>query len=83
MYISKVQPTIPITYQIHDYNSNPIKGSFYSNELQLVDKSSGIYPIEKIVKKRKRGAKFQYLVKYIGYSEDFNSWIDQEELFDL
>ena len=83
MFISAVQRTNPATYAVKDYNSEPIKGSFYSSELQLVDKSSGIFPIEKIVRQRRSQGRIQYLVKYLGYSSLFNSWIDQRDLFNL
>ena len=82
-YISEIKNTNPVTYGIKDYSSDPIKGSFYESELQVVDKSSNIYPIEQIVRRRRYRGKTQYLVKYIGYSDIFNSWVDQEDLFDL
>ena len=82
-YISEIKQTNPKTYSIKDYNSEVIKGSFYEAELQLVDKSSDIYPIEKIIRQRRVRGKTQYLVKYIGYPDIYNSWVDQEDLFDL
>lgn len=82
-YISEIKLTNPRTYSIKDYSSQAIKGIFYSQELQLIDTSSDIYPIEKIIRRRKSRGRFQYLVKYIGYPDIYNSWVDQQDLFDL
>lgn len=81
--ISKVKPTNPVTYEIEDLTRQTIKGSFYESELQLCDKSNNIYPIEKIVQKRRRNGTLQYLVKFMGYSDLFNAWVDQVDLFKL
>ena len=70
-----------MTYGIKDYKGELIEGSFYSNELQLIDISDNIWPIEKIINTRKRKGKTEYLVKFLGYSNEANSWITQEELF--
>jgi hypothetical protein len=82
-YISEIKQTNPKTYAIKGYNSEVIKGSFYEEELQLVDKSSDIYPIEKIIRQRINQGRIQYLVKYIGYPDTYNSWVNQNDLFDL
>ena len=81
--VSKVKDTDPITYEIQDYNSNPLKGCFYESELQVCDKSSGIFPIERIVRKRRYQGRTQYLVKYKGYADIFNSWVEQGDLFKI
>ena len=39
-----------------------------------------MYKIETILKKRKKGRKVQYLVKWLGYPEFFNSWIFKKDL---
>ena len=82
-FVSVIKDTNPITYGIKDYNGSTIVGSFYASELQSVDKSSDIFPIERIIKKRTRQGKTQFLVKYSGYSDDFNSWVDQSDLFKI
>ena len=80
-YINEIKDTYPVTYGIKDYKGDLIEGSFYSNELQLIDVSDNIWPIEKIISTRKRKGKTEYLVKFLGYSDEANSWIAQEELF--
>ena len=64
-----------ITYKIKDLNGEIIGGIFYEWELQLT-KNTGVYIIEKIIRKNKN----KYLVKWRGYSNDFNSWIDKDNV---
>ena len=65
--ISNIQLTIPVTYKITDYNGEEIQGSFYEDELQKT--SQNTFRIEKIL--RRKGDKS--LVKWMGYSDAFNS----------
>ena len=81
--VSEIKSTYPVTYGLQDYKNEDIKGSFYKNEIQVVDKSDNIWPIEEIVDTRKRHGRTEYLVKYIGYPSEANSWIPQADLFDL
>ena len=80
-YVHEIKDTNPVTYGIKDYNSDYLKGSFYSAELLRVDKSTNIYPIERIIRRRTVRGRTQYLVKYLGYTDIFNDWIDQADLF--
>jgi len=70
-------PTDPPTYGIADYGGEPIKGKFYAQELQKVNKEGDVYEVEGIVKTRRRGGKIEYFVKWKGYPEKFNSWVDE------
>ena len=70
--ISKIQLTIPVTYKITDYNGEEIQGSFYEQELQKTKQD--IFRIEKIV--RQQGNKS--LVKWLGYNDSFNSWVENK-----
>ena len=65
-----------ITYKIKDLNDEIIKGIFYEKELQKFKNTSEVYIIEKIIRKNKK----KYLVKWRGYSNDFNSWIDKDDI---
>ena len=69
-------PTDPPTYQVRDYNGEDIEGKFYAEELQKVIKTDDLYKIEKVLMRRKRGANTEYFVKWLGYPEKFNSWVD-------
>ena len=65
-----------ITYKIKDLNDNIIEGIFNHKELQKTEYTSEVYVIEKIIRKNKN----KYLVKWRNYSNDFNSWIDKDDI---
>ena len=65
-----------ITYKIKDLNGEIIEGIFYEKELQKTKNTSEVYVIEKIIRKNKN----KYLVKWRGYSNDLNSWIDKDDI---
>ena len=70
--IKKIKTTVPWTYAIDDLNSEEITGTFYEKELQKIDQQE--FRIEKVIKKK--GDKLY--VKWIGYDNSFNSWIDKK-----
>ena len=65
-----------ITYKIKDLNGEIIDGIFYQQELQKTKNTSVIYIIERIIRKNKN----KYLVIKRNYSNDFNSWIDKDDV---
>lgn len=70
-------PTAPVTYRLKDLTGDDIKGAFYSDELQFVSKpDDALFDVERVVRTRKRAGKIEYLVKWRGYSDKFNSWVD-------
>ena len=70
-------PTVPVTYRLTDLSGEDIKGSFYNDELQIVVKlDDALFDIERILKTRKRAGKVEYLIKWRGYPNKFNSWVD-------
>lgn len=78
--VSEVRERQPPVYRINDYNGEPLKGTFYPQELQKIVKSDDVYRIEEVLQKRKKGKQIQYLVKWHGYPESFNSWINRNQL---
>ena len=67
-------------YEVSELNGTPIKGRFYPEEVLKVDKQTFIdeydFPIEKVVEKGKKTSK----VKWLGYSKDHNSWVDNSTI---
>lgn len=73
--IKKVQHTHPITYRLIDLDQRDIEGAVYTEELQLVQHSN-LYLVEKIL--RKSGNKVY--VKWLGFNNNYNSWIDKDDV---
>ena len=71
--IYKINKSNVITYQLKDMNDEIIKGQFYEKELQLTKNTTGEYIIEKILKTNKD----KIYVKWRGYDNSFNSWINK------
>ena len=66
---------------LQDARGETLQGTFYAQELQKVTITADkLYKIETILQERKRGKRTQYLVKWEGYPDSFNSWIDKSEL---
>ena len=78
--VSDVITSNPVVYKIRDESGDEIKGSFYREELQSVDKSKQVYRIEKVVGERKVGGKRYAIVKWMGYGEEHNSLIPKSEI---
>ena len=74
--IHSINKSNVITYKIKDLNDEIIKGIFYERELQKTKNTSEVYVIEKIIRRNKN----KYLVKWRNYSNDFNSWIDKDDI---
>ena len=75
--VSHVQYTDPPTYKISDYHGEEIQGTFYEQEMQKTNQD--IFRIEKIIRKQKNKS----LVKWHGYPDSFNSWVDNNYLISL
>ena len=71
---SKIKNTVPSTYIITDLNGEEIIVTFYEKELQKTNQKE--FRIEKVLKRK--GDKLY--VKWKGYNNSFNSWIDEKDL---
>ena len=65
---------MPWTYVINEINDEEITGELYEKELQKTNKKES--RIEKVIKRE--GDKLY--VKWKGYDNSFNSWIDKRDL---
>ena len=70
--IKKVKNTVPWTCVTNDLNGEEIVGTFYEKKLQKTNQQK--FRIEKIIEKK--GDKLY--VKWKGYNNSFNSWIDKK-----
>ncbi len=67
-------------YEMSDMQDWPIEGQFYNYELVKVTVSPQTeFQIDKIVRTRDKGG-IKHLVKWTGYDETFNSWVDATDI---
>lgn len=77
-------PRSPPVYKLKDFDNEPIEGSFYAHELQLVKLCKDkLYQVEKILKRRTVEGVKQVFVRWKNWPEKFNSWIRQDALKDI
>ena len=72
--VSKIKNTVPWTYIINDLNGQKITGTYYEKELQRTNQKE--FRKEKVI--RRKGDKLY--VKWKGYDNSFNCWIDKKDL---
>ena len=68
--------TRPPMFVLVDYSGEVLKGTFYPQELQKVIKTDDVYRVEKILKRTKN----RVLIKWRGYPDKFNSWVNVKDL---
>ena len=73
--IVTVQRTNPVTYLLEDWRGNSVAGGFYEYEL-LKAAVPDVYLVEKVL--RRKGDKV--FVKWLGFDNEHNSWIDKENV---
>ena len=72
--IKKFKNPVPWTYVINNINGKEIVGTFYEKELQK--KNQKEFRIDKVIKRN--GDKLN--VKWKGYNNSFNRWIDKKDM---
>ena len=72
--VSKIKNTVSWTYIINDLSDEEITGSFYEKELQKTSEKE--FRMEKVLKRKG----IRLYVKWKGYNNRFNSWVDKKDL---
>ena len=72
--IKKIKNTVPWTCVINDLNGEEIIGTFYEKELQKTNEEES--RIEKVIRRKAD----KLYVKWKGYDNSFNSWIDKKDI---
>ena len=72
--IKKIKNTVSWKYFFNDVNGEEIIGTCYENELQKTDQKE--FRIEKVLKKKSD----KVYVKWKGYDNSFNSWINKKDI---
>ena len=73
--VSHTLQTNPPQFKVKDANGDEIDGSFYAAELQLVVPPEK-YDIEQVISRKNVNGKTHYFVKWKGYGDEHNSWVD-------
>ena len=76
--IREIDNTFPVTYKLKDLKGRLIDGVVYARELKpvvLPDK----FEIDKVLSTRQNPntGKLEYLVRWMGFGDDFNSYVDK------
>jgi Integrase core domain/Chromo (CHRromatin Organisation MOdifier) domain len=67
----------PIVYKLKDLMGEEISGIFYEPEVQkVIFDANSEYLIDKIIETRSKSGRKQSLVRWKGWPEKFNSWVD-------
>ena len=75
--VSRVVPGSVVTYRIKEMDDTPLEGTFYSQDLQKVTVSDDdLYRVEKVLKRK--GNKL--LVRWKGWPDKYDSWIDKKDV---
>ena len=80
--VVKCIETRPPVYLVKDDHGEILEGTFYAEEIQKVIKQDDVYKIQSVLKKRRKGRRVQYLVKWLGYPESFNRTYKSEASVD-
>jgi ''chromo'' (CHRromatin Organisation MOdifier) domain. len=67
-------------YDLSDMQDHPIEGKFYNYSLSRLLYHPKDFQIDRIVVTRNKGSIEQHLVKWRGYDETFNSWVDASDI---
>lgn len=73
--IKSIKNTYPATHILEDYEGNKIEGGFYEEELSKT-RFPDTFLVEKILKTKADRA----FVKWLGFSNQHNSWISKNEI---
>ena len=72
--VNEIKNTVPWTYTINNLNGEKVIGAFYEKELQKANQKE--FRIDKVLKRK--GDKLY--VKWKGYDNSFNSWINKKDI---
>jgi hypothetical protein len=78
--ICQILPTKPVTFIIQDLLGREIEGHVYGWELCRVSKQDGVFQVEKILKRKTVRGQRLCLIRWLGYSSDFDSWESCDKL---
>ena len=72
-----------IMYKVKDHHNETIKGSFYPQEVQEIERDNEVYQVDEIISSRRRRGRREVLVHWQGFPASMNSWIPESDLIPL
>ena len=72
--IKKMKNTVSWSHVLNDLNGEQIIGTFYEKELLATNQQE--FRVEKVIKRKDD----KLYVKWKGYDNSFNSWIDKKDI---
>lgn len=70
-----------VMYKLKDWGGEKIEGSFYTEEVQLVDKDlKGFWKVEHVLGTKVIAGKRKHFVKWEGYPDHMNSWVEDDNI---
>ena len=83
--ISEVLTTLPVVrYKLKDYSGQEVKGSFFQNEIvpykHSLDGEDDMWEANVIAeRKNPRTKNKQYKMRYVGWPEKYDEWVNEED----
>ena len=70
----------PSMVSLKDHKGEEIQGNFYSDEIQKIAHDDDVYEVEKVIRQKRKDGEVWYFVKWLGYDNDFNSWVRKRDV---
>ena len=70
----------PSMLTLKDHQGEEIQGNFYVDEIQKIGRDNDEYEVEKIIRQKRKDGEIWYFVKWLGYDDNFNSWIRKRDV---
>ena len=73
---------LPSMVTLKDHRGERIEGNFYKDEIQKISRNvdDDVYEVEKVIRQKREHGEIWYLVKWLGYNNDFNSWVRKRDI---
>lgn len=71
---------LPSMVTLKDHKGEEIQGNFYADEIQKIGRDDDVYEVEKVIRKKRKDGEIWCLVKWLGYGDDFNSWVRERDI---
>ena len=73
---------LPSMVTLKDHRGEQIEGNFYEDEIQQIGRNpdDDVYEVEKVIRQKRQDGEIWYLVKWLGYGDDFNSWVRKRDV---